>query len=140
MIRIPGTGHKECGNHSSPGTFQIDEPLLGFQAAAETGQGAIAGLVLDVQGQPIPEIPVTFFRAAEPGKWWRQTQTYGNTDKETDHPILVNADDQLGENFALSYVPAGEYLVKVKIGEKSYVQPVTVKAGEIGFVLISTGE
>jgi murein DD-endopeptidase MepM/ murein hydrolase activator NlpD len=106
----------------------------------EPGQGVIAGLVLDAQGLPIPEIPVTFFRAAEPGKWWRQTQTYGNTDKETDTPILVNADDQLGENFALSYVPAGEYLVKVKIGEKSFVQPVTVRAGEIGFVLISAEE
>jgi len=98
----------------------------------EPGQGIIAGLVLDAKGQPIPEIPVTFFRATEPNKWWRQTQTYANEG--------VNPDDQLGENFALGYVPAGDYLVKVKIGEKSYVKPVTVQAGDIGFVQIVTGE
>ncbi len=94
----------------------------------ESGQGLIAGLVQDAQGQPIPEIPVTFFRAAEPNKWWRQVQTYAHDE--------VNADDQLGENFALGYVPAGEYLVKVKIGEKSFVKPVAVQAGEIAFVEI----
>ena len=89
----------------------------------------IAGLVLDAQGQPIPEIPVTFFRAVEPNKWWRQTQTYANAE--------VNSDDQLRENFALAYVPAGDYLVKVKIGEKSYVQPATVEPGDIAFVRIA---
>jgi murein DD-endopeptidase MepM/ murein hydrolase activator NlpD len=94
----------------------------------EPGQGLIAGLVKDAQGEPIPETPVTFFRAAEPNKWWRQVQTYANEG--------VNADDQLGENFALGYVPAGEYLVKVKIGEKSFVRPVAVEAGQIAFVEI----
>lgn len=96
----------------------------------EPDQGLIAGLVQDAQGQPIPETPVTFFRAAEPNKWWRQVQTYANEG--------VNADDQLGENFALGYVPAGEYLVKVKIGERSFVKPVVVQAGEIAFVEIVT--
>ena len=96
----------------------------------EPGQGLIAGLVKDAQGQLLSEIPVTFFRAAEPNKWWRQIQTYANEG--------VNADDQLGENFALGYVPAGEYLVKVKIGEKSFVRPVAVEAGQIAFVEIVT--
>lgn len=98
----------------------------------EPGQGVIAGLVLDAQGQPIPEIPITFFRAAEPNKWWRQIQTYSNKG--------INADDRLGENFALGYIPAGDYLVKVKIGKRSYVEPVTVQAGDIAFVLITTEE
>jgi murein DD-endopeptidase MepM/ murein hydrolase activator NlpD len=92
------------------------------------GEGVISGLVLDGQGQPIPEVAVTFFRAAEPNKWWRQTQTYANDG--------VNADDQLGENFALAYVPAGDYLVKVKIGEKTYVRPAKVEPGDIALVLI----
>jgi murein DD-endopeptidase MepM/ murein hydrolase activator NlpD len=105
-------------------------PVLWLQP--EPGEGVIAGLILDAQGEPIPETPVTFFRAAEPDRWWRQSQTYANDE--------VNADDQLGENFALGYVPAGEYLVKVKIGERSYVQPVTVQAGGIGFVLIAAQE
>jgi Peptidase family M23 len=98
----------------------------------ESGQGILAGLVLDAQGRPIPEIPVTFFRASEPTKWWRQTQTYAATE--------INADDQLGENFALAYVPVGDYLVKVQVGKKSFVKPVTVGAGDVAFVQIVTGK
>jgi len=105
-------------------------PALWLQP--EPGQGAIAGLVVDAQGQPLPEIPVTFFRAAEPDKWWRQIQTYANQE--------VNADNQLGENFALAYVPAGDYLVKVKVGDRSFVQPATVTPGGIAFVQIVTEE
>jgi murein DD-endopeptidase MepM/ murein hydrolase activator NlpD len=96
----------------------------------EPGQGILAGLLVDVQGRPLPETPITFFRAAEPDKWWRQTQTYA--DRE------VNPDDELGENFALGYVPAGDYLVKAKVGDRIYVRPVTVRAGEIAFVVIET--
>jgi murein DD-endopeptidase MepM/ murein hydrolase activator NlpD len=98
----------------------------------EPDQGIIAGLLVNAKGRPVPEAPITFFRAAEPNKWWRQTQTYANEG--------VNADVQLGENFALGYVPAGEYLVKAQVGKKSYVQPVKVVAGEIAFVLITTQE
>lgn len=98
----------------------------------EPGQGAIAGLVLDASGERVAETPVTFFRAEEPGKWWRQIQTYANEG--------VNSDDSLGENFALAYVPTGEYLVKVKIGERTYVEPVVVEIGEIGFVRIGAEE
>ena len=101
-------------------------PVLWMQP--EPGQGVIAGLLVDAQGQPIPETMVTFFHAAEPSKWWRQVQTYANSE--------VNPDDELGENFALGYVPAGEYLVKAKVGEKSYVQPVVVQPGQIGFVVL----
>lgn len=96
----------------------------------EPGQGLIAGLIVDASGKPIPEVPVTFFHAAQPNKWWRQIQTYANQE--------VNPDDELGENFALGYVPAGDYLVKVKRGEKSYVRPVTVIPGQIAFVRIQT--
>jgi murein DD-endopeptidase MepM/ murein hydrolase activator NlpD len=99
-------------------------PVLWMQP--EPGQGVIAGLLVDAQGQPIPETMVTFFHAAEPSKWWRQVQTYANSE--------VNPDDELGENFALGYVPAGEYLVKAQVGKKSYTQPVTVRVGEIAFV------
>lgn len=105
----------------------------------EDGQGVIAGRVMDAQGQPVPETPVTFFRAAEPSKWWRQTLTYADQDpKAPGTPLGI--DDQLGENYALGYVPAGDYLVKAQIGEKSYVQPVTVAAGEVAFVQIAETE
>jgi murein DD-endopeptidase MepM/ murein hydrolase activator NlpD len=105
----------------------------------EPGQGIIAGSVVDALGQPFPEIPVTFFRATEPDKWWRQTQTYSDRDDKAPGTSL-GIDEQLGENFAVGYVPAGEYLVKVKIGEKSYVQPVTVEPGDITFVSLAAQE
>jgi len=92
------------------------------------GHGVIAGLVLDADGKPVPTLPVSFFRAAEPGKWWREILTYANQE--------VNPDESLGENFALGYVPAGDYLVKVKLGDKPIVRPVTVRPGQIVFVLI----
>ena len=105
----------------------------------EDGQGVIAGLVVDAQGQPVSETPVTFFHAAEPSKWWRQTLTYAGQDpKAPGTPLGI--DDQISENFALGYVPAGDYLVKAQIGEKPYVQPVTVAAGEVAFVQISVTE
>jgi murein DD-endopeptidase MepM/ murein hydrolase activator NlpD len=123
------------GNHlhlevrlGANGYEQTRNPVLWLRP--EPDQGIIAGLVLDAEGQPIPEVAVTFFRAAEPNRWWQQVQTYANEG--------VNPDDQLGENFALGYVPAGEYLVKVKVGEKPYVQPVAVQPGDIGFVVLQT--
>jgi len=98
----------------------------------DPGQGVIAGLVVDAKGKPVLETPVTFFRAAEPSKWWRQTQTYGQGD--------INGDDALGENFVLPYVPAGEYIVKAKVGEKSYTQRVTVVPGEVAFAQLVAGK
>jgi murein DD-endopeptidase MepM/ murein hydrolase activator NlpD len=94
----------------------------------QPGHGVIAGLVLDADGKLVPTLPVSFFRAAEPGKWWREVLTYANQE--------VNPDESLGENFVLGYVPAGDYLVKVKVGGKSIVRPVTVRPGQIVFVVI----
>jgi murein DD-endopeptidase MepM/ murein hydrolase activator NlpD len=137
IVGLVGMTGVAIGNHLHLevrlGANQYDStrnPAIWLQP--DSGQGAIAGLVLDAQGEPVPEVPVTFFRAAEPSKWWRQIQTYANEG--------VNADDQLGENFAMAYVPAGDYLVKVKIGERTYVKPVTVQDREIGFVLIQAEE
>jgi len=105
----------------------------------EPGEGVIAGLFVDAAGKPVVEVPITFFRAAEPSKWWRQTLTYGDW---TTHPdgARLRSDDQLGENFALGYVPAGEYLVKGEFGGKSYVRPVKVEPGEVAFVLMAAEE
>jgi murein DD-endopeptidase MepM/ murein hydrolase activator NlpD len=144
VLGLVGMTGVAIGNHLHfeirLGTNTYDDtrnPLLWLRP--EVGQGVIAGLAVDIQGQPIPEAPVTFFRAAEPNKWWRQTQTYANEDAKAPG-IPLGIDDQLGENFALGYVPAGDYLVKVTVGERSYVQPVTVREGEIAFVRITAEE
>lgn len=105
-------------------------PLLWLKPAP--GYGVIAGLVLDTQGKPVPTLAVSFFRAAAPGKWWRETLTYAKQE--------VNPDESLGENFCLGYVPAGNYLVKVKQGDKTIVRPVNVQPGQVAFVLIRPEE
>jgi len=135
LVGLVGMTGAAIGNHLHLevrlGTNDYDHtrnPVLWLKP--EVGQGAIAGLVVDADGKPIPEIPVSFFRAEEPSKWWREVQTYAATE--------VNPDDSLGENLALGYVPAGNYLVKVKLGDRSYVVPVVVEPGEIGFVRIET--
>jgi hypothetical protein len=112
-------------------------PLLWLRP--ESGQGIIAGLAVDAYGQPVPEVLVTFFRAAEPSRWWRQVQTYANRDAKNPG-ISLGIDDQLAENFVLGYTPAGDYLVKAQVGKKSYVRPVTVRAGAIAFVVIAAEE
>jgi hypothetical protein len=121
-VRLGANGYEDTRN-----------PILWLRP--EPGQGVIAGLVLDASGLPVPEVPVTFFRAAEPSKWWRQVQTYADG-KAAPGGFLLPSDDQLGENWALGYVPAGDYLVKATIGDKPYVQPATVRPGEIAFVRI----
>jgi murein DD-endopeptidase MepM/ murein hydrolase activator NlpD len=98
----------------------------------QPGYGVIAGLVLDVDGRPVPTLPVSFFRASEPDKWWREILTYASQE--------VNPDESLGENFALGYVPAGDYLVKVKLGDRAVVRPVTVRSGQIAFAVIEATE
>jgi murein DD-endopeptidase MepM/ murein hydrolase activator NlpD len=115
----------------------VRNPLLWLRP--EAGEGVIAGLVVDAGGQPVPEAPVTFFRAAEPSKWWRQTQTYAAEDIKAPGTSL-GIDPEIGENFALGYVPVGDYLVKAEVGAKSYVRPVTVEADDIAFVLIAPEE
>lgn len=104
-------------------------PLLWI--VPDPGHGIIAGIVLDAQGKPLATTPVSFFRAATPAKWWRGTLTYANQE--------VNPDEVVGESFCLGYVPAGDYLVQVKLGAKYYVQPVYVEPGKIAFVQIRTG-
>jgi hypothetical protein len=107
--------------------------------APEPGQGVIAGRVLDARGEPVDETAVIFFQAAEPDRWWNETQTYALEDVKAPG-IPLGIDDQLAENFALGYVPAGEYLVKAQIGERSYIRPVTVQPGDLAFVEITPEE
>ena len=65
----------------------------------EAGNANAAEWVVAAQGQPVPETPVTFFRAAEPSNGWRQSLTYADQDpKAPGTPLGI--DDELGENFA----------------------------------------
>lgn len=97
--------------------------------ASLPGRGVIAGRYNDKDGNPIRGAIVDIYRADEPTKFYRETETYG-ADEQPD----VNSDDELGENFLMSDLPAGDYIVRV-VG-KPFAARVTVSAGKLAWVEI----
>ncbi len=95
-----------------------------------SGQGTIAGRLMDANGCAIPETLLIVRRAEEPDRRWQEVWTYLEEE--------VNPDDEWGENFVLGDVPAGSYLVEVLIDGRLYKQQVEVVAGQTTFVLIET--
>ncbi len=93
------------------------------------GRGVIAGRYADASGNLIRGAVVDLYRAEEPAKFYRETETYGRDDQPD-----VNSDDELGENFAMSDLPAGDYIVRV-LG-KPFAVRLTVEAGKLTFVEI----
>jgi len=92
------------------------------------GKGTIAGRLLDSQGQPIPQHPITFYNQGPLDQRWQDVITYPSSE--------VNADEEWGENFVLGDVPVGDYLVKTSVNGHVYTAEVSVTEGEISLVLI----
>jgi murein DD-endopeptidase MepM/ murein hydrolase activator NlpD len=93
-------------------------PLPGF--------GNIAGRLLRPDGMPISQrVTVLLYQAATPDEYWRETETYGRG---------VNPDDGWGENFLFGDVPAGNYIVRVKLDGQVFSKPVRVEDGKTAFV------
>ena len=99
------------------------------------GHGTIAGQLLDAGGNPIPEALVTFHRAEEPDRRWRETWTYASDEVDPDR---VNPDEEWGENFVMGDVPAGSYVLKARIGGRLHTQDVKVRAGKTSLVTLET--
>ena len=94
--------------------------------------GTIAGQLLDARGHPIPEALITFHRAEEPDRRWRETWTYASDE--------VNSDDEWGENFLMGDVPVGSYVLKTRVDGRLYTREVKVTAGKTSFVTLETKE
>jgi len=92
------------------------------------GRGVIAGRYADASGNLIRRAIVDIYRAGE-SKMYRETETYAS-DEYPD----VNSDDELGENFLMSDLPAGEYIVRI-VGTW-YAARVKVEAGKMAWVEI----
>jgi len=90
--------------------------------------GTVAGLLVDGQGQPIPEHPLTFYRSESPNQRWQDATTYP--------PREVNPDEEFAENFVLGDVPAGSYIVKTYVNGRLYTKEFTVHAAEIARIKI----
>jgi len=89
------------------------------------GQGTIVGRVLDTRGRPVPGALVTFHLAAQPNRHWREAWTYAE-----DRGGRVHGDGVWRENVAMGDVPAGEYVVHVRIEGQVYTRQVQVEAGQ----------
>ena len=90
--------------------------------------GVIAGRVLDLEGNPIPEVTVAIRPISTESDQPRNrfVQTYTNS------PDL-NPDDQLQENFAIGDVPRGLYSISVST-TRFFQQTITVIEGQVTLV------
>jgi murein DD-endopeptidase MepM/ murein hydrolase activator NlpD len=107
-------------------------PELWLRPLVTAGEpsGAIAGRVVDTQGNLVPEWTVVIrpINTTSDRPRNRFPLTY------SDSRDTINGDDQLQENFAIGDVPTGTYLVSVNT-TKFYQQSITVNANQIAWVM-----
>ena len=97
------------------------------------GRGVLAGRYTDQDGKLIRDAIIDIYRAEEPATFYRETETYGR-DEQSD----VNSDDELVENFVMSDLPTGDYIVRVP--GKPFAARVAVPQGGLGRVDLGDGE
>ncbi len=91
------------------------------------GTGLVAGQVLDAAGKPVPQARVYGLVKPDPVETpFSYAETYG--DKAHPHPLY-------NENFAVSDVPPGIYVLGTDIGGKKVTRTVTVEAGKLSWVV-----
>lgn len=90
------------------------------------GTGAIAGLVFDATGRPVPQARIYGIAKPLPRETpFAFAETYGP--RNAPSPMY-------GEHFAISDVPAGTHRLRVRIGERWVERVVTVAAGQLSWV------
>ncbi|MEP6574485.1 MAG: M23 family metallopeptidase [Gemmatimonadota bacterium] len=91
------------------------------------GMGIIAGQVVDAKGAPVPQARIYGILKTEPIETpFSYAETYG--DKAHPHPSY-------GENFAVSDVPPGTYVLGTSIGGRKVYRRLTVEAGKLTWVV-----
>ncbi len=96
------------------------------------GEGTLAGQVLSPAGEPLPEVKLILYRAAQPENAVREVMTYPDKD--------VNPDPLWNESFATGDVEAGEWLVRLYHKGRLYTKRVSVEDGGTAWVSIRTRE
>ncbi len=90
------------------------------------GRGALAGRLTDAKGALVRGARITVSRADDTGNPLA-TETYSR-----DRWPAVNSDDDMGENFAMPDLLAGDYIVRVQ--GQQYAARVTVEEGKLAFI------
>jgi murein DD-endopeptidase MepM/ murein hydrolase activator NlpD len=90
--------------------------------------GIVAGRVLDGSGQPVPQARIYGLVKPDPRETpFSYAETYG--DKAHPHPLY-------GENFAVSDVPAGTYVIGAEIAGQRVTRRITVEPGMLTWVVL----
>jgi murein DD-endopeptidase MepM/ murein hydrolase activator NlpD len=92
------------------------------------GRGSMVGRYTDAKGNLVRGATVNFFHA-DSAAFLYSTETYGH-----DRWPPVNSDSEMGENFAMSNLQPGDYLVR--IAGQSFTQRFTIQAGKLTFIQI----
>lgn len=103
------------------------------------GNGLIVGRVVNGEGKLLPEALVAVSHNETPDAAYRQAWTYTTRDIKIDDVRRldgVNPDDGWIENWVLGDVPAGDYLVAVRVNGEVYKQVVTVSDGQASYVVL----
>jgi murein DD-endopeptidase MepM/ murein hydrolase activator NlpD len=99
-------------------------PILWMTPLA--GRGSLAGRYVDSKGNLVRTFALVDIYRAD-NSFLFETETYGR-----DGRPAVNSDDELGENFAMGDLPAGDYIVR--IAGQQFSSRVTIEAGKLSFV------
>jgi hypothetical protein len=91
-------------------------------------KGTVVGLLVDGQGQPIPEQSLTLYQSDTSDRRWQDATTYSSGE--------VNPDDEWHENFVVGDVPVGQYIVKTYVNGHLRTKEFAVSQGEIAQVTI----
>ena len=94
--------------------------------------GTIVGRIENEYGQPVPQELVTFHPVERPDRHWRETWTYPYAPAERIQP-----DNLWRENLVMGDVPAGEYIVRVRVDGRLYARRVQVDEGQVAWFSIT---
>lgn len=97
--------------------------------AEHQNTAGLAGLILDRDGTPVPEFPLTLEKLESSGviEAHYYPMTY--------YPVGMNAHPLLGENFAVPDIPAGDYRLAFIAG-RLYEVFFTLEPGTLGFIKV----
>ena len=107
-----------------PGFGATRNPSLWLRPV--TGQGAIAGRLVDADGNSIADEPVLVYRGKRGNQLWRVLRSYPDD-------ALINASSLWRENFVLTDVPPGEYVLVAGSAGKYARQSLVVQPDHMSF-------
>lgn len=112
--------------------FAVLNPLLWI--APYIGYGVVAGRVTDADGRFVEDVLVTLTRR---GRTSQTTTTYIQAKRPGQvRDWHVVPDPVWQENFVMSDVPAGDYLISVTVNGQRYEKPITVVDSTVNFITL----